>query len=139
MTGTGFRLKSTNFANQWKKPAVLISAGLFSFGLLTGEFIATADAQEKSAAPDAYNQANPQAGAISRDKMLNQSVDSWSERLRQEGGTLQEWMQLVRYYGVLGQDKKALAALATAKEALKDDPQAVRRLIRFAKMVGIKP
>lgn len=121
---------ASSFKNRWKKPAPLVGASLFSITLVMNAFVATAVAQEK--------QANPQAGAMSRDVMLNSSVDSWADRLVKEGGTLQEWMKLVRYYGVLGKDKKALAALEKAKVALKDDPQAIRRLVRFAKLVGIK-
>lgn len=139
MAETKSRQKASSFANQWKKPALFIGTGLFSIGLLTNPFIATSNAQEKSVKPGTASEDHPQAAAISRDEMMNASVDGWSDRLVREGGTLQQWMKLVRYYGVLGQDKKALAALEKAKVALKDDPQAIRRLVRFAKLIGIKP
>lgn len=129
---------ASSLEKQSKKPALMVRASLFTIGLAMNAFIATADAQDKAAKPGTASEDHSQAGAISRDVMLNTSVDSWADRLVREGGTLQEWMKLVRYYGVLGKDKKALAALEKAKIALKDDPQAIRRLVRFSKLVGIK-
>ncbi len=117
-----------------KVPAISIDAVIFTTIFLVGLLVANVQAQQTSETPDKYDN----DGAVSRDAMMNASVDSFSERLHKNGGSLQEWMKLVRYYGVLGKNKKALKALADAKKDLRKNPQAVRRLNRFGKMLGLK-
>jgi len=133
------RQKTSGFADQLKHRVVLIGVGLFSIGLLTSALIVKAEAQGTSAKPDAYDKkSSGQSTAMSRDAMLNSNVNSFADRLHKNGGSLEEWMKLVRFYGVLGKNQKALQALASAKKDLQDNPQAIRRLNRFAKLVGLR-
>lgn len=91
-----------------------------------------------SGAPKSSGEGAEKSTPVTRDAMLNSNADRFALRLEKDGGSLQDWMKLVRLYGVLGKYQKALRALARAKQDLKDDPRAIRRLDRFAKLVGLK-
>ncbi len=121
-----------------KSPVFSIDAVVFATILVLGLLIVNVQAQQTSGTADTYKEGSGESTPVSRDAMLNANVDSFADRLHKNGGSLQEWMKLVRYYGVLGKNKKALKALADAKKDLRKNPQAVRRLNRFAKFLGLK-
>lgn len=127
------RRGAVRIAHRFRAFVILLGVGLFGITFVPAATVETAEAQETSAGdPD-------KSGALSRDQWLNKNVNAYADRLYEEGGSLDEWMKLVQYYGVLGRNEKALQALARAKEDLKDDRQAIRRLNRFARMVGLRP
>jgi cytochrome c-type biogenesis protein CcmH len=47
-------------------------------------------------------------------------VEGLAARLKQQGGSAEDWAKLVRSYAVLGESDKARAALAAARAALPD-------------------
>jgi cytochrome c-type biogenesis protein CcmH len=53
-------------------------------------------------------------------------VQRLADRLKQNGSDAEGWAQLVRSYRTLGQDDKAQAALADARQALAGDPDKLR-------------
>ena len=53
-------------------------------------------------------------------------VQRLADRLKQNGSDAEGWAQLVRSYRALGQDDKAKAALADARQALASDPDRLR-------------
>ncbi len=133
MTERASRRGPVGIAHQFAALILLLGLGVFGVAFIAAATFENAEAQGTSAGE------SDQSSALSRDEWLNKNVNAFADRLYQNGGTLDEWMKLVQYYGVLGKNEKALQALAHAKEDLKDDRQAVRRLNRFARMVGLKP
>src|SRR5262249_48782929 len=54
------------------------------------------------------------AGDAKSDDMIKGMVSRLATRLEEKGGTADEWLRLIRSYGVLEQKDKAKAALAAA-------------------------
>ncbi|KQU34052.1 cytochrome C [Methylobacterium sp. Leaf94] len=88
----------------------------------------------------------PEAGAAaalqalppaSRDGAIRAMVDSLDKRLADRGGSLEDWLRLVRSYGVLQERDKAKDALERARKALGDDPEAKTRLDAIAAEAGL--
>ncbi len=67
-----------------------------------------------------------------RNQRIHQMVEGLANRLRSDGGTLQDWQRLIRSYSVLGNREKALAALADARKALAGSPADIKALDQFA-------
>ena len=65
---------------------------------------------------------NPDAGQHD----IGAMVERLANRLKQNGSNAEGWAQLVRSYRALGQDDKAQAALADARNALAGDPDKLR-------------
>ncbi len=63
-----------------------------------------------------------------RQAMINSMVAGLAERLSEEGGPVQDWMRLIRAYGVQGRVAEADAAWKSAQEAFSDDPVALQLL-----------
>lgn len=63
-----------------------------------------------------------------RQSMVQGMVASLASRLAEEGGSIEEWQQLVRSYSVLGDQQAAAAALEAARQAFAGDPAALARL-----------
>ncbi|MEA1834047.1 c-type cytochrome biogenesis protein CcmI [Methylobacterium durans] len=82
--------------------------------------------QEAGAAPD------PNAA-------IRGMVDGLDQRLAKQGGTVEEWLRLVRSRSVLGERDKALSALERARSALGADGTALERLDAQAKELGLAP
>ncbi len=61
-----------------------------------------------------------------RAAMVRGMVARLAERLKQNGDDVNGWLRLVRSYRVLGEAKKAQAAMADAERALKDQPDKLR-------------
>jgi len=59
---------------------------------------------------------------------INGMVERLAERLKKDGSDISGWIQLVRSYRVLGKADKADAAIADARTALANDPEALQRL-----------
>lgn len=57
---------------------------------------------------------------------INAMVERLAARLKQNPGDPQGWQRLVRAYGVLGETEKQAKALADARIALRNDPEALQ-------------
>jgi cytochrome c-type biogenesis protein CcmH len=68
---------------------------------------------------------------------IRSMVEGLATRLKQQGGTAEEWARLVRSYAVLGEKDKALATLAEARAALPDDASRAT-LMETARAVGLE-
>ncbi len=80
---------------------------------------ATGTAVEASAKPASNDPARGQGN-----DMIQGMVSRLAARLEDKGGTAEEWLRLIRSYGVMEQKDKARAALATALKAHGGDTQA---------------
>ena len=72
-----------------------------------------------------------------RNQRINQMVEGLANRLRTDGGSLQDWQRLIRSYTVLGNKEKALAAVADARKALASSAADVSALDQFASSLGL--
>lgn len=73
-----------------------------------------------------------------RQGMVRGMVARLAERLRQDGGDVEEWLRLVRAYVVLGDRDKARDAAADAKRALGDRPEEIKRIDDLVKGLGLE-
>ena len=80
----------------------------------------------------------PWRAAVETELMIGGMVDGLEARLKTDGGDLEEWQRLIRSRSVLGEREKARAALATARERFKDQPDPLAALTELAKEVGIE-
>ncbi|MEM7620138.1 MAG: c-type cytochrome biogenesis protein CcmI [Pseudomonadota bacterium] len=81
------------------------------------------------AGPSAQDiEAASQLSENERTAMINAMVEGLSERLRQNGGNLQEWVRLVQAYKVLGKRDAAYQAIKDAKKNLQDNQDSVSAL-----------
>lgn len=71
-----------------------------------------------------------------RSAMIKQMVTALAERLRSDGGSIDEWMRLVRSYAVLGDKDAATTAIADARKAMESDTQAIASLDELARKLG---
>ncbi len=72
-----------------------------------------------------------------RTAMIAGMVDGLSQRLNAQGGTAQEWAQLIRAYGVLGQTANAAAAWEKAKIVFAGDTASLQTLQQAAQSAEI--
>ncbi|MBP0578284.1 c-type cytochrome biogenesis protein CcmI [Labrys sp. LIt4] len=72
-----------------------------------------------------------------RGKMIQGMVSGLSERLKSQGGSPEEWMKLIKAYSVLGQADNARTALADARKALANSPDAIRQMDELSKALGL--
>jgi cytochrome c-type biogenesis protein CcmH len=63
-----------------------------------------------------------------RSEMVRGMVERLAERLKRDGSDVDGWIRLVRAYTVLGEREKARDAASEARQALKAEPDKVRRL-----------
>lgn len=82
-----------------------------------------------SADVDAASDLSPE----DRADMIRNMVANLSDRLAREGGTPEEWAQLIRAYGVLGETAQASAIWNEAQEVFGDNAQAMETLIQAAR------
>lgn len=94
---------------------------------------------EKTAEPDAAAAAIKAMPPAEREAAIRGMVASLDRRLAAKGGSADEWMRLVRSYGVLGDRAAAAQALDRAKMALAANPTAVERLDALGKELGLNP
>ena len=72
-----------------------------------------------------------------RSAMIKQMVAGLAERLRSDGGSIEEWKRLVRSYAVLGDKIAAATAIADARKAMAQDTQAIASLDEMARKLGL--
>jgi cytochrome c-type biogenesis protein CcmH len=63
-----------------------------------------------------------------RQDMIQTMVAGLETRLMEQGGTLDEWLRLIRALGVMGGEDRRAAALAIALAAFENDPAAAEKL-----------
>ena len=64
-------------------------------------------------------------------------VGRLAERLKQKGGSVDEWQRLMRAYWVLGRRDDAREALADAKAAFAGKTEDLAKLETFARQLGL--
>jgi cytochrome c-type biogenesis protein CcmH len=72
-----------------------------------------------------------------RTAMIEGMVSSLSERLASEGGSAQEWAQLITALGVLGRERDAMDIWTEAQEIFKDAPEAFDVVTQAASNAGL--
>ena len=75
--------------------------------------------------------------AEQRKAMIATMVERLATRLKTEGGDFNNWLRLVRAYGVLGEKDKARDAAADARRIAKDNPEQVASLSALLQELGI--
>ena len=73
-----------------------------------------------------------------RQQMITDMVAGLAERLKKDGGSLDEWMRLVRAYAVLGQREQARLTAADARRTVAGDADKLRRLDQLIKELGLE-
>ena len=68
---------------------------------------------------------------------IRSMVEGLAARLKQQGGSAEDWAKLVRSYAVLGEGEKARAALAEARAALPDEASRAT-LLQVARASGLE-
>lgn len=76
--------------------------------------------------------------ATDRAAMIGGMVAGLSERLRTEGGSIEEWKRLVRSYMVLGKNEDAKKALTDARAAFAQKPGQLAEINELAASIGLK-
>ncbi len=74
-----------------------------------------------------------------RAAMIEGMVSGLESRLAENGGSIEEWMRLIRSLGVLGEIERAEAARKSAIEAFSADSEALARIARTARESGLRP
>ena len=72
-----------------------------------------------------------------RSAMIVQMVAGLAERLKNEGGSIEEWKRLVRSYIVLGRKQEAVKMLADARGVFAEDPKSLASLDELANSLGL--
>lgn len=75
--------------------------------------------------------------AEDRSAMINAMVAGLADRLANEGGTPQEWAQLISAYGVLGEIEKADLVWTEAQSVFAATPEALAPITAAARAAGI--
>jgi len=75
--------------------------------------------------------------AENRAEMIQSMVAGLAERLGTEGGTPQEWAQLIGAYGVLGDLDKARIVWREAQDVFADSPEALEAIRTAAERAGL--
>ncbi len=74
-----------------------------------------------------------------RAAMIEQMVSGLAQRLKENGGSVQEWQRLIRAYSVLGRREQAESALGRAKKQFAGDAATGQQLDTFARELGMNP
>ena len=78
-----------------------------------------------------------QMSASDRSAMIKQMVSGLAERLKSDGGSVDEWTRLIRSYVVLGDKQAASNALSEARGAFANDQKALASLGELASSLGL--
>lgn len=78
-----------------------------------------------------------EVSAEDRSAMINAMVAGLADRLANEGGTPQEWAQLISAYGVLGEIEKADLVWTEAQSVFAATPEALAPITAAARAAGI--
>lgn len=98
-------------------------------------------------APPTASAPGPDAGQVAaaqamtsdqRAAMIQGMVAGLAEKLKHDGSDIDGWSRLMRAYMVLGERDKARAAAADARQALRGDPDKLRRLDDVVKGLGVE-
>jgi cytochrome c-type biogenesis protein CcmH len=100
---------------------------------------AAVEARLERLAPSGASQASAIAAlpAEAQNDAIRSMVEGLAARLKQQGGSAEEWARLVRSYAVLGDADKARAALAEASAAMQDEGSRAK-LLETARAAGIE-
>ncbi len=79
-----------------------------------------------------------QMSATDRNAMIAGMVQGLAERLEADGGSVEEWVRLIRAYSVMGNKEKAADAVTRAKAAYADDTAALGQINEIAEKAGIE-
>ncbi len=96
---------------------------------------------EAGRAPELSQAARQSMAALTpeqRQQRIRQMVAGLAERLKADGGDLDEWQRLVRAYMVLGDKESAAKALQDAQAAFVSKPGQLEKLNAFAQSLGLK-
>ncbi|MBD8874878.1 c-type cytochrome biogenesis protein CcmI [Roseibium polysiphoniae] len=96
----------------------------------SGEALPGPSAEEVAAASDMTDQ--------DRTAMISGMVEGLAERLDDTGGSVDEWLRLIRAYSVLGEGDKAAAALTKARKVFAEDTSSLGRINEMAEKAGIE-
>ena len=72
-----------------------------------------------------------------RAQMVETMVAGLAARLKDKGGTAQEWLKLIKAYSVLGKKEAAQTAAADARKALAASPDDVKSIDDFSRALGL--
>ena len=72
-----------------------------------------------------------------RRAMIRAMVQGLADRIAKDGGSPAEWARLIRAYGVLERRQEATAAWMTARDAFKNDAEAIAILESVAAAAGV--
>ncbi|MCC0808370.1 c-type cytochrome biogenesis protein CcmI [Methylobacterium sp. W2] len=99
--------------------------------------VTAADAAER-AGTDAAVAAVKAMPAPERDAAIRGMVAGLDRRLASKGGTVDDWLRLVRSYSVLGERQQASHALDRGRMALSPDARAMEKLDILAQELGLR-
>jgi cytochrome c-type biogenesis protein CcmH len=107
-------------------------------GLVEQSIVRASAPSASGAGPSAQDAAAAEGlPANQRNAMIRGMVERLAERLEKEGGDVDDWIKLIRAYGVLGESDKAKATVVSARKALAGDEDKMRRVDEFAKTLGL--
>jgi len=80
------------------------------------------------------------AGKLTREQraqMVETMVAGLAARLKDQGGSAEEWLKLIKAYSVLGKQDAARTAAADARKALAASPGDVKSIDDFSRALGL--
>ena len=80
------------------------------------------------------------AGQLTREQraqMVETMVAGLAARLKDKGGTAEEWLKLIKAYSVLGKKEAAQTAAADARKALAASPDDLKSIDDFSRALGL--
>lgn len=69
--------------------------------------------------------------------MIRGMVERLAGRLKESGGSLEDWLRLIRSYAVLKDTGKAQDALASARQTFSSEPQALQQINDLVQGLGL--
>jgi cytochrome c-type biogenesis protein CcmH len=74
-----------------------------------------------------------------RSAVIRSMVDGLAARLKEGGGTLDEWLRLIRAESVLGEPERSRQSLNIARQKLAGDVAALKALMAIARELALEP
>ncbi|MEW5421375.1 c-type cytochrome biogenesis protein CcmI [Amorphus sp. 3PC139-8] len=106
--------------------------------MLTGEEAQPAAPGPSAPGPSAAEvEAAAEMSDADRRAMVEGMVSRLATRLAEEGGSVDEWIRLMRAYQVIGQTDEAAQAARSAKAAYSDQPEAQARIEATERQLGL--
>ncbi|MBS8258766.1 c-type cytochrome biogenesis protein CcmI [Roseibium polysiphoniae] len=96
----------------------------------SGEALSGPSSEDVAAASDMTDE--------DRTAMISGMVEGLAARLDDTGGSVDEWLRLIRAYSVLGEGDKAAAALTKARKVFAEDTSSLGRINEMAEKAGIE-